>query len=159
MGDITLSGATRTNLLSLQRTTGLIGRTQERLATGLKVNSAIDDALAFFKARNLNSRASDLASIKDDIMNGISVLRATVQGLESIESTMKQMKALAQSAIASPESSTRAKLASQFNELRSQVDNLMEDASYGGVNLLKNTSAPFISASDNMTVKFNERTD
>ncbi len=145
--------------MSLQRTTGLIGRTQERLASGLKVNSAIDDALAFFKARNLNARASDLSAIKDDIVNGISVLRATVQGLETIESVLKQMKALAQSAVSSPESSTRAKLASQFNELRSQVDNVMEDASYSGVNLLKNTTSPFTVGSDNMTVKFNERTD
>ena len=159
MGDITLSTATRTNLLSLQRTTRSIGRTQERLATGLKVNSAIDDALAFFKARNLNARAGDLSSIKDEIMNGISVLKATVQGLESIESTLKQMKALAQSAISSPESSTRSKLASQFNELRSQVDNLMEDSSFNGVNLLKNGTSPFLSTSDNMTVRFNERTD
>jgi flagellin-like hook-associated protein FlgL len=159
MGDITLSTATRTNLLSLQRTTGLIGRTQERLASGQKVNNAIDDALAFFKARNLNARASDLSAIKDDIMNGIAVLRATVQGLESIESILKQMKALAQSAVSSPESSTRAKLASQFNELRSQVDNVMEDASYSGVNLLKNTSNPFTVGADNMTVKFNERID
>ena len=160
MGDVpSLSTATRTNLLSLQRTTGLIGRTQERLASGLKVNSAIDDALAFFKARNLNARASDLSAIKDDIVNGISVLRATVQGLETIESILKQMKALAQSAVSSPESSTRAKLASQFNELRSQVDNVMEDASYSGVNLLKNTSNPFTVGSDNLTVKFNERTD
>ena len=159
MSDISLSTATRTNLLSLQRTTGLIGRTQERLASGLKVNSAIDDALAFFKARNLNARASDLSSIKDDITNGISVLRATVQGLETIESVLKQMKALAQSAVSSPESSTRGKLASQFNELRSQVDNIMEDASYSGVNLLKNTTSPFTVGSDNMTVKFNERTD
>jgi len=160
MGDVpALSSATRTNLLSLQRTTGLIGRTQERLASGLKVNSAIDDALAFFKARNLNARASDLSAIKDDIVNGISVLRATVQGLETIESVLKQMKALAQSAVSSPESSTRAKLASQFNELRSQVDNIMEDASYSGVNLLKNTTSPFTVGSDNMTVKFNERTD
>ena len=71
MGDVpALSSSTRTNLLSLQRTTGLIGRTQERLASGLKVNSAIDDALAFFKARNLNARASDLSSVKDDITNG-----------------------------------------------------------------------------------------
>ena len=129
------------------------------MASGLKVNSAIDDALAFFKARNLNARASDLSAIKDDIVNGISVLRATVQGLETIESVLKQMKALAQSAVSSPESSTRAKLASQFNELRSQVDNVMEDASYSGVNLLKNTTSPFTVGSDNMTVKFNERTD
>src|SRR6201991_1273803 len=74
--EVTLSSATRTNLLSLQSTTSLIGRTQERLATGLKVNSAIDDALAFFKARNLNSRASDLQTIKDGVLDGISVIKA-----------------------------------------------------------------------------------
>jgi len=157
--EITLSSATRTNLLSLQNTTGLIGRTQERLATGLKVNSAIDDALAFFKARNLNARASDLSSVKDGIMGGISVLKAAVQGLESIESVLKQMKALAQSAISAPESTTRAKLASQFNELRSQVDNLAEDSSFSGVNLLKNGSAAFVAGADQMTVKFNERVE
>jgi len=157
--EITLSSATRTNLLSLQNTTGLIGRTQERLATGLKVNSAIDDALAFFKARNLNARASDLSAVKDGIMGGISVLKAAVQGLESIESVLKQMKALAQSAISAPESTTRAKLASQFNELRSQVDNLAEDSSFSGVNLLKNGSAAFVAGADQMTVKFNERVE
>lgn len=159
MGDISLSNATRTNLLSLQNTTNLIGRTQERLATGLKVNSAIDDALAFFKARNLNSRAADLSSIKDSITDGINVIRAAIQGLEAIESTLKQLKAIAQSAISSPESSTRAKLASQFNELRSQVDNLAEDSSFNGTNLLKNTTQAFDASSDNLTVKFNERQD
>ncbi len=159
MGDVTLTTATRTNLLSLQRTTGLIGRTQERLATGLKVNSAIDDALAFFKARNLNSRASDLLSIKTGITDGINIIRSAIQGLESTESVLKQMKALGQSAISAPESSTRAKLASQFNELRSQVDNLLEDSSFNGVNLLKNSTGSFQTGSDVLTVKFNERTE
>jgi len=157
--EITLSTATRSNLLSLQNTTNLIGKTQERLATGLKVNSAIDDALAFFRARNLNSRASDLQSIKDAINGGISVIKAATQGLESIESVLKQMKALAQSAVSAPESSTRAKLASQFNELRSQVDNLAEDSSFNGVNLLKNGIGAFQSGADSLTVKFNERTE
>jgi flagellin len=159
MGDVTLSTSTRTNLLSLQRTSNLIGRTQERLASGLKVNSAIDDALAFFKARNLNARAGDLNAIKDNISNGISTIKAAIQGLETIEATLKQMKALAQSAVSSPESSTRSKLASQFNELRSQVDNITEDAQFNGVNLLKNTTAPFSAGSDQLTVKFNERTE
>lgn len=159
MSDITLSSSTRSNLLSLQNTVGLIGRTQERLATGLKVNSAIDDALAFFKARNLNSRAGDLSTLKDAISGGINVIRAAIQGLEAIESVVKQMKALAQSAISSPESTTRAKLASQFNELRSQVDNLAEDASFDGVNLLKNSTAAFTGGADQLTVKFNERVD
>ncbi len=164
---ITLTNATRTNLLSLQNTTTLIGKTQERLATGLKVNSALDDALAFFKARSLNDRAEDLSAIKDQIGDGINVLKAAVQGLESIEDVLKQMKALAQSAISAPESMTRAKLASQFNELRSQVDNLAEDASYNGVNLIKNTITPFQGGinvggpfnADTLTVKFNERTE
>ena len=157
--NIQLSSSTRNNLLSLQNTTGLIGRTQERLATGLKVNSAVDDALAFFKARNLNSRANDLSTIKDSITNGINTIKASVQGLESIESVLKQMKALTQSAISSPESSTRAKLASQFNELRSQVDNIAEDAHFNGYNLLKNTSDPFVAGADQLIVKFNERID
>jgi flagellin len=157
--EITLSTATRTNLLSLQNTTSLIGRTQERLATGLKVNSAIDDALAFFKARNLNSRASDLQTVKDGVLDGISVIKASIQGLESIEMVLKQMKAIAQSAISAPESSTRSKLASQFNELRSQIDNLAEDASYNGINLLKNSTEAFAPGADQLTVKFNERTE
>jgi len=159
MSDITLSTATRTNLLSLQGTTRLIGRTQERLATGLKVNSALDDALAFFKARNLNSRAEDLLSIKNSITDGVNIIRAGIQGLEEVEKVLKQMKALAQSAISSPESSTRAKLASQFNELRSQIDNLAEDSSFNGVNLLKNSTAAFQPGADTLTVKFNERTE
>jgi flagellin-like hook-associated protein FlgL len=157
--EIALSSATRTNLLSLQNTTSLIGTTQERLSTGLKVNSALDDALAFFRARNLNSRAEDLGSIKDQITGGVSVLTAATQGLTSIESVLKQMKAIAQSAISAPESMTRAKLASQFNELRTQVDGIAFDSSFNGVNLLKNDPLHFRGGSDQLTVKFNERTD
>ena len=107
----------------------------------------------------MNSRAQDLSTIKDEISNGISVIRASIQGLEAIESVLKQMKAVAQSAISSPESSTRAKLASQFNELRSQVDNLTEDARFNGVNLLKNSTNTFEAGADNLTVRFNERMD
>jgi flagellin-like hook-associated protein FlgL len=159
MDAITLSASTRANLLSLQNTSALIGRTQQRLATGLKVNYPLDDALAFFKARNLTSRASDLSSIKDQIAGGVSVITAATQGLTSIESVLKQMKALAQSAVSAPESTTRAKLASQFNELRTQVNGIAADASFNGVNLLKNTGGKFEPGADQLTVKFNERTD
>lgn len=149
--DITLTSSSRTNLLSLQKTTTLMDRTQERLSTGKKVNSAIDDALSFFTARGLNDRASDLATVKDGLAEGINVIKAAVQGLTSIESTLKQMKAIASSAKSTSDSNTRAKLSSQFNELRSQIDNLTEDASYNGMNLIK-------SSPDTMTVKFNEQT-
>lgn len=149
--DITLSSSSRSNLLSLQKTSSLMDRTQERLSTGKKVNSAIDDALSFFTARGLNDRASDLATVKDGLSEGINIIKAAVNGLTSIESTLKQMKAIAASAKSSSDSTTRLKLSSQFNELRSQIDNLAEDASYNGVNLIK-------SGADTLTVKFNEQT-
>lgn len=158
--DISLSTATRSNLLSLQKTTDLIGRTQDRLSTGKKVNSAIDDALSFFTSRNLNDRASDLTSIKSGIQEGIAVLTTTTDALTSVEDTLKQMKAIAASAksTAATDTATRDKLSSQFNELRSQVDHLVNDASYNGINLIKGDSADSTVTADTLTVKFSEQT-
>jgi flagellin-like hook-associated protein FlgL len=155
---VNLTSATRTNLLSLQQTQSLINRTQERLATGLKVNSPLDDALAYFEARDLNTRASELLAIKSGISDGINVITAATQGLNSIDQTLTQMKALAQSAIAAPDSATRASLASQFNALRSQIDQLAQDSSFNGINLLKHTFGGFTPGGDYLTVKFNENT-
>jgi len=158
--DISLSSATRSNLLSLQRTTDLIGRTQNRLSTGKKVNSAIDDALSFFTSRNLNDRASDLTTIKSGIDEGIQVLTTTTDALTNVEDVLKQMKAIASSAksTAASDTTTRNKLTSQFNELRSQIDHLVNDASYNGINLIRGDSNnPNIKA-DNLTVKFSEQT-
>ena len=92
---VNLSAATRTNLLALTNTTSLIGKTQERLSTGLKVNSAIDNAISFFQARSLNDRATDLKNLKDDIDIGVSTLETAVQGIETIQSIVSQMKGLA----------------------------------------------------------------
>ena len=67
MSDVTLSAAVRSSLLSLQNTTDLIDRTQNRLSTGLKVASAVDDPVAFFQAKSLNDRAFDFNEKKDGI--------------------------------------------------------------------------------------------
>jgi len=96
--DVKLSAATRTNLLSLQATTRLIGRTQERLSTGLKVNSALDDASAYFQARSLTNRASDLSSVKDGVDQAIQSLKAAVLGIEAATKLVEQIKGLANGA-------------------------------------------------------------
>lgn len=151
---VTLTGATRTNLLSLQRTTDLIGKTQERLSTGKKVNSAIDDALAFFTARNLDNRASDLMTLKNGINEAINQVQTAVKSLESVEDILKQMKAVAASAKSTDATDTasRVKLAQQFNDLRTQIDYMTEDSSFNGINLIK-------SGADTLTVKFSEVSD
>ena len=147
---INLSSATRTNLLALQNTTGLISRTQERLSTGLKVNSAIDDAIAFFQARSLTDRAGDLATLKDSIDQGVSALETAVSGIEAIRDIVEQMKGLALGAKSDANAANRSKAAVQFNDLRLQLDNLATDTSYKGTNLIKGTSPA------NLKVTFSE---
>jgi len=81
MSDVTLTSAVRQNLLSLQSTTDLIGRTQNRLSTGLRVSNAIDDPVNFFQAKGLNDRASDFTEKKSGIDQGISTLTAATEFL------------------------------------------------------------------------------
>ena len=147
--NISLSISSRSNLLSLQNTSDLISNTQSKLATGLKVNSALDDAQAYFKSQSLSNRASDLSTIKGSITQAVNVVQAATDALNSISSVLNQMKAIAQSAQASSDTGVRQTYASQFNSLRSQIDTLTQDASYNGVNLLK-------SSPDSLTVTFNE---
>ena len=97
--------------------------------------------------------------IKDTISSGVGVVTTAVQGLEAIEELLQQMQALAQSAISATDADTRAKLASQFNELRSQVDNIAEDSSFDGINLLKSGTGAFVGGGDELTVTFNEQTE
>lgn len=139
--DINLSGAARTNLSALQRATDLIARTREGLSTGLKANSAADDAIAFFQARSLADRAGDLAILKDDIAQGISTVETAVQSIESIIDLVNQMKGIALSARSDNDADTRSKSAVQFNDLRAQIDKLANGAGYEGANLIEGSPA------------------
>lgn len=106
--DITLSSAVRNNLLSLQKTADLLGSTQERLATGLKVNSALDDPTAFFTASALNSRASDLNRLQDFVGNAVQTLRAADEGITAITNLVEAAEATARQALQTAGSSTTA---------------------------------------------------
>jgi flagellin-like hook-associated protein FlgL len=92
MADVNLSKAVRSNLLSLQSTAASMAKTQERLATGLKVNSALDNPSNFFTASALNSRASDMANLLDSMSSGIKTIEAADNGLKSITKTVESMQ-------------------------------------------------------------------
>ena len=137
--DIALSSAVRTNLLALNTTQDLINRTQERLSTGLKVKSPIDNATAFFEAKALSDRALDLDERKSGIDQAISSVTTALGAIESIDTLVRQMKGLAISA----KTSTGNQLAAikvQFDELLGQITNLANDASYQGTNLVNSTA-------------------
>ena len=98
MSSITLSASIRSNLLSLQNTTRLLDATSQRLSTGLKVNSALDNPGAFFTARSLTNRANDLNTRKDGIGQAISLLESTDKSITSLTSLVEQAKSKAQQA-------------------------------------------------------------
>ena len=96
---ITLSASTRQNLLSLQDTSALTATTQNRLATGLKVSSALDSPVNFFTAQNLSNRSTDLGGLLDGISNGIQAIQAANQGITSIQKLIDSAKSTANQAL------------------------------------------------------------
>jgi flagellin-like hook-associated protein FlgL len=95
MSGIVLSASVRQNLLSLQSTADLLSTTQNRLATGNKVNSALDNPTSFFTAQSLNNRASDISNLLDGIGNGVQVLQAANTGITSLQSLVDTAKSIA----------------------------------------------------------------
>ena len=98
MSDISLTASMRSNLLSLQNTQSLMDMTQERLSTGKKVNSAIDNPSSYYTAQTLTNRAGDLSALLDSMGQGIQTIKAADEGIEAITSFAEQAKALANTA-------------------------------------------------------------
>src|SRR6266700_5923704 len=102
MSGIVLSASVRQNLLSLQSTAELLSTTQSRLATGNKVNSALDNPTNFFTAQGLNNRASDINNLLDSIGNGVQVLQAANTGITSLQKLVDTAKSIANQVLQSP---------------------------------------------------------
>ena len=93
MSGIVLSGAVRSNLITLQNTADLQAKVQERLSTGKKVNSALDNPTNFFTASGLSRRATNLSALLDGMSQGIKTLEAADNGMRSITKTVETMQA------------------------------------------------------------------
>ena len=102
MSDIVLTAAVRQNLLSLQGTADLLATTQTRLATGKKVNSALDNPTNYFTAAGLDARAGDISNLLDSIGNGVQVLQAANTGITSLQKLVDTAKSIANQALQQP---------------------------------------------------------
>ena len=143
---ITLTSGMRQNLFSLQQTSKLMELTQSRLASGKRVQTALDDPVNFFSAENHQQRANDLAFRKDAMGEAIQTIKSGNNGIEAITDLIAAAKATAQSALSTTDGSERSNLATQFGVLMGQIDDLSEDSGYKGINFLEN---------DSLTVTFN----
>lgn len=149
--DVTLGTAVRSNLLALATTSTMIDRTQGRLSTGLEVASPIDNAVKYFQAKSLNERAGDLSDRKSSMDQGISTLEAALKAADSIENLTSQMKGVVDAA-RSADTTQRQEYGKQLKELATQIEKLVNDATYQGLNLLNSTASK-------LTVRFSEKSD
>lgn len=98
MSDISLTASMRSNLLSLQNTQSLMDTTQERLSTGKKVNSALDNPTSYYTSQSLTNRASDLSALLDSMGQGVQTIKAANEGIEAITTFVQQAKSVANQA-------------------------------------------------------------
>src|SRR5690242_12212845 len=139
MSGIVLSSSVRQNLLSLQSTADLLATTQNRLATGKKVNSALDNPTNFFTAASLDARAADINNLLDGIGNGVQVLQAANTGITSLQKLVDSAKSVANQALQTTVGfSTKSSFTSVVID-GATADNLVADQA--------STNATFVGAS------------
>lgn len=150
---VNLTSSMRSNLLLLQKTNKQVESIQQKLATGNKVNSALDGPNSFFAAKNLNTQSADLSGLKESMGQAISTIQAGNKGITAIEDLVEQAKGLTTSAYSNlgndaTSIATRKSLAEQFNRIKEQIDKIAGDSGYGGKNLLKGNGLSLDSTSD-----------
>jgi flagellin-like hook-associated protein FlgL len=145
-----LSFGVRNSLLSLQTTQNNISLSQQRLSTGKRINSALDNPSAFFTAAGLSQRGKDLSRLQDDQNLALKTLEASDKGIRGVTALVEQAQGLARQALQTSDATIRASLATQFGVIRTQIDQLAGDAGYNGRNLVNSSTA------NNLVVTFNE---
>jgi flagellin len=144
VSSISLSASTRANLSALQGTTQLLDQTQEQLATGKSVNSAADNATAYFASQGFLNRANDLTNVKNSLSTALQTATSVNQSITDVSTIVTQLQGYVTSATSTTDTTQRAGLASQFNALLTQLDQLVNDATFNGTNLLNSTSSQLI---------------
>jgi flagellin len=115
MSDIVLSQGIRQNLLSLSKTSDLLGQTQGRLATGKKVNSPLDNPTNFFVAAGLTNRANDLTRLLDSIGQSIKTLETADNGIKGLKRLVENAQASARQALQAPSSTAQLRSSTAYS--------------------------------------------
>src|SRR5580698_4429080 len=164
MTGIVLSASVRQNLLSLQSTASLLATTQNDLATGNKVNSALDNPTSYFTAAALNNRASDISNLLDSIGNGVQVLQAANTGITSLQSLVASAQSVANQVLQTPIGYSTKSSISTTAITGATANNLLgtgtgyTDATSAGVAATGTTTAAFTSTSETGTVALQDST-
>jgi len=140
ISSVTLTASAYANLQALQGIAAQLGQTQTALATGKLVNSPSDNATAYFESQGFLQSSNDLSNLKGNLSTALSTVTSVNQSIGDIQSIVQQLQSLTTSALQNGSTTIRVGLASQYNSLRTQLDLLVNDATFNGTNLLNSTS-------------------
>jgi flagellin len=102
MSAITQTTGNRSVLASLQSTAAQLGVTQNRLATGERVNSALDNPISYFTSQSLSHQANGLSALLDNIGLAQGAMKEALQGLTSLVGLTESAKTIAEQARRTP---------------------------------------------------------
>jgi len=138
--NIVLGSGTQQNLLALQNLNTQLQTTQNALATGLSVSSAVDDAVKYFESQSLDDRANDLSTRKDAIDQGVSSVTTATQGIQS--ANHHSAAAARHRGLGEDADRSAARLGvDAVNTLSAQLNQLLDDSSYQGLNLINSSTS------------------
>lgn len=143
---IALTASMRSNLLSLKNTQKLFDSTQDKLSTGYKVNSAMDNPSSYFTAQSLNARADDLSTLLDSIGQAISTLQTADKGITSLQDFVSQAKSIANSARDTANVSAKVTSTVKFDKNALKSQKVVGDA------------VPNAAADDKMVIRYGDST-
>jgi flagellin len=166
IGEIGLSSSLRSNLIGLQSTQKLLAGTEERLSSGKRVSTAIDNPANFFAAQGHNTRANLLTGLKDNISEAVQTVKSADAGIKGVLSTIEALRGVVTQVRSALNDSVNSAttigggtsslggamsggLVGQYNRLIGQLNGLVSDSSYKGTNFLT-------SGSVTLTVNLNE---
>jgi flagellin len=156
-GDIVLSRGIRTNLLSLQDHSANLEISQNRLATGKRVNNALDNPLNYFQSDNLRQRGKDLTNLLDQMGIAVETLKITGKAIEGIQRLAESAVGILRNAATTTDNTIRNQARVSFEEIKNQINQLVQDANFNGKNLLNGgDNAATYNAVYDLRVSFNE---
>lgn len=125
---------------SLNRTNNKLAINQQRLGTGLRINSAADDAAGLQIATRLNAQTRGMGVAIRNTGDATSLLQTAEGAFNEITDIVQRMKDLAtQSANDTNSSKDRTSIQAEFNQLAKEVENIFSNTSYAGDNLFTDT--------------------
>ncbi|WP_071524397.1 flagellin N-terminal helical domain-containing protein [Pantoea sp. A4] len=126
---------------SLNRATGELNTSMERLGTGKRINAAKDDAAGLQIATRLQGQSNGISVAKSNINKASALLQTAEGAFDEVSQILFRMKDLAtQAADDTNSAEDRKSLQSEFSALNSELNNIMSNTSYGREKLLKSVS-------------------